>query len=224
MNLNVPTRTARLTCGTRRSYQSMNHTTQNASSVTARCKRFTQFLISNSRVQGSIQQITSYTQPVDNFRQKLTSRLGHAERLWKLDWSGTLTARALKGSERAASRIARSVAIVIGISLSMQSTAVGIGSIDPYYDLYSLADYQLTDKQYNCHQEIVFRESSFRIDARNGSHHGYYQIRNEKLINAPYDYQFYFYWKYVQHRYGTTKYDEPNYCNALHHLKTKGWQ
>jgi len=106
----------------------------------------------------------------------------------------------------------------------MQTTAVGQGSIDPYYDLHSLADYQLTNKQFDCHQEIVFRESSFRIDARNGSHHGYYQIRNEKLIDAPYDYQFYFYWKYVQHRYGITAYDEPDYCKALHHLKTRGWQ
>ena len=106
----------------------------------------------------------------------------------------------------------------------MQATAVGQGSIDPYYDLKSLADYQLTDKQYDCHNEITFRESSNRIDARNGSHHGYYQIRNDKLIDAPYDYQFYFYWKYVQHRYGITAYDEPDYCKALHHLKTKGWQ
>ena len=191
----------------------MNHTIQNASSATARCRRFIQYLTSHSRVQGSIRQIRGIRNAV------LTSTFTDV-----LPGFGTLTARAFKGSERAASRIARSVAIVIGISLSMQSTAVGIGSIDPYYDLHSLANYQLTDKQFQCHQEIVFRESSFRIDARNGSHHGYYQIRNEKLINAPYDYQFYFYWKYVQHRYGTTKYDEPNYCNALHHLKTKGWQ
>ena len=129
-----------------------------------------------------------------------------------------------RGSPRAALRLARGVAIVIGIALSMQSTAVGQGSIDRYTDIKSLADYQLTDRQYECHNEIVHRESSFRANARNGSHHGYYQIRNTKLIDAPYDYQFYFYWKYVQHRYGYTEYDEPDYCKALHHLKTKGWQ
>jgi hypothetical protein len=56
------------------------------------------------------------------------------------------------------------------------------------------------------------------------SHHGYYQIRNNMLIDKPYDYQFYFYWKYVSHRYGITEYDEPNYCVALNHLITKGWQ
>ena len=141
-----------------------------------------------------------------------------------IDSHGTLTARAHQGLTARRLRIARGVAIVIGIALSMQSTAVGVGSIDRYYDLHSLANYQLTDKQYKCHNEIVHRESSFRANARNGSHHGYYQIRNTKLIDAPYDYQFYFYWKYVQHRYGYTEYDEPDYCKALHHLKTKGWQ
>ena len=142
-----------------------------------------------------------------------------------LDRAGTLICESLSKAHRGLRKQrARGVAIVIGIALSMQSTAVGQGSIDPYYDLHSLADYQLTDTQLDCHNEITFRESSNRIDARNGSHYGYYQIRNEKLIDAPYDYQFYFYWKYVQHRYGYTEYDEPDYCKALHHLKTKGWQ
>jgi hypothetical protein len=142
-----------------------------------------------------------------------------------LDRAGTLTSESLSKAHRGLlKQKARGVAIVIGIALSMQSTAVGQGSIDRYYDLHSLADYQLTDRQYKCHQQIVHRESSGRIDARNGSHHGYYQIRNTKLIDAPYDYQFYFYWKYVQHRYGYTEYDEPDYCKALHHLKIKGWQ
>jgi hypothetical protein len=108
----------------------------------------------------------------------------------------------------------------------MQSTAVGQGSIDRYYDLHSLANYQLTDRQYKCHNEIVFRESSFRINAVNGSHYGYYQMRNKLLKGAPYDVQFYYYHKYVSHRYGLDPYNDevPNYCKALNHLKTKGWQ
>ena len=145
--------------------------------------------------------------------------------VYPLDRLGTLQARALKGAQRGLRKQrARGVAAAIGIALSMQAGAVGQGSIDPYYDLHSLADYQLTDKQYLCHKQIVHRESSNRIDARNGSHHGYYQIRNELLIDRPYDYQFYFYWKYVSHRYGITEYDEPDYCKALHHLRVKGWQ
>jgi len=170
--------------------------------------------------QQSISRVQAFTLLISNLRHAvLTSTYANVLRP-----SGTLTARASQRLTASRLRKARWVAIVIGIALSMQSTAVGQGSIDRYYDLHSLANYQLTDRQYKCHNEIVHRESSFRANARNGSHHGYYQIRNTKLIDAPYDYQFYFYWKYVQHRYGYTEYDEPDYCKALHHLKTKGWQ
>jgi len=199
----------------------MNHMIRNASSATARCRRFIAFLTSNLRVQGSTQQTISYAHLwISRVRHALNAGVIHM-----LDRAGTLSSESPSRAQRGLlKQKARGVAIVIGIALSMQSTAVGQGSIDPYTDLHSLANYQLTDKQFQCHQEIVFRESSFRINAKNGSHHGYYQIRNEKLINAPYDYQFYFYWKYVQHRYGITAYDEPDYCKALNHLVSKGWQ
>jgi hypothetical protein len=95
--------------------------------------------------------------------------------------------------------------------------------------LKALADKQLTDKQYNCHNEIVHRESSWNIKAignKAGAKqtHGYYQIKSESIKGKPYDYQFWIYWDYVSSRYGLTQYDEPDYCNALHHLKTRGWQ
>ena len=146
-----------------------------------------------------------------------------------LDTSGTLQARAHQGLTPSRLRVARGVAAAIGIALSMQSTAVGQGSIDRYYDLHSLADYQLTDKQYKCHNQIIYRESTWRIDAvgnKTGTKqtHGYYQIKSEHIKGKPYDYQFWVYWYYVAKRYGVTQYDEPNYCKALHHLKTKGWQ
>ena len=141
------------------------------------------------------------------------------------DIYGTLQARASKKAHpEPLKRLARGVAVAIGIALSMQSTAIGQGSIMPYKDLHSLADYQLTEKQESCHNRITFLESSNRIDAVNGSHYGYYQGRSISLKGAPYDYQFYWYWKYVSHRYGVTRYDEPNYCAALAHLQRKGWQ
>ena len=203
----------------------MNHIILNASSAMMTWLKFILFQVSRLRARVSTALINSATRSSQGL-----PNIGSDLRLCAVQIKSYLTGSVhsrlepIKGSQRAASRKARWVAAVIGISLSMQATAVGQGSIDPYYDLHSLADLQLTDKQFQCHQEIVFRESSFRINAKNGSHHGYYQIRNEKLIDAPYDYQFYFYWKYVQHRYGITKYDEPDYCKALHHLKTRGWQ
>jgi hypothetical protein len=95
--------------------------------------------------------------------------------------------------------------------------------------LKQLANYQLTDKQYACHNEIVHRESRWDYKAvgnKTGTKqvHGLYQMKTESLKNSTPIKQFWMYWHYVGHRYGHTEYDEPNYCGALHHLKTKGWQ
>jgi hypothetical protein len=121
-------------------------------------------------------------------------------------------------------RRARGVALALVGAMSFGiAPADGISNVR-YTSLKQLADYQLTDKQYKCHNEIVYRESRFNANAVNGSHYGYYQIRSKSLHKAPYDYQFYRYWSYVLHRYGYTEYDEPDYCKALHHLKMKGWQ
>jgi hypothetical protein len=126
----------------------------------------------------------------------------------------------LKGSDRARKGVARWVAGVLVGSLCLLSAETSEAQNMP---LKVLANKQLTDKQYNCHNEIVYRESRWNIDAVNGSHYGYYQIRSKSVQNKPYDYQFYIYWYYVSKRYGLD-YEIPDYCKALHHLKTKGWQ
>jgi len=134
---------------------------------------------------------------------------------------GTLTARSPKGFNSRLKGVARELAVVIGITLSMAIMPRLEASIVP---IKILANKQLTDQQYLCHNEIIYRESRWNIDAVNGSHHGYYQLKIKTVKGSPYDYQFWMYWYYVAHRYGVTKYDEPNYCVALRHLKTKGWQ
>jgi hypothetical protein len=129
----------------------------------------------------------------------------------------------LKGSDRARKGVARWVAGVLVGSLCLSFAETAMANNMPTNSLKVLANKQLTDKQYNCHNEIVYRESRWKIDAVNGSHHGYYQMRTESMKNKPYDYQFYIYWYYVSKRYGLD-YEIPDYCNALHHLKTRGWQ
>ena len=137
-----------------------------------------------------------------------------------LDTSGTLRARAPKGLRASLKGAACLVAIAIGISMPAQAGASNqaIGYVK------ELARYQLTDKQEACHNEIVFRESSWNPKAKNGSHYGLYQGKSKSLKNASTVKQWWWYWHYVTHRYGVTQYDEPDYCKALHHLKTKGWQ
>jgi hypothetical protein len=140
--------------------------------------------------------------------------------LMVVDTRSTLSARSHQGFNSRLKGVARGLAVVIGLSLSIASIDRSEASIVP---LKVLANKQLTDKQYNCHNEIVYRESRWNIDAVNGSHHGYYQMRSKSMQGKPYDYQFYIYWYYVSKRYGLD-YEIPDYCAALHHLKTRGWQ
>tara|TARA_R110000823_G_scaffold311185_1_gene436484 strand:- start:57 stop:488 length:432 start_codon:yes stop_codon:yes gene_type:complete len=140
-----------------------------------------------------------------------------------IDTSSTLLAIAHQGLRASLKGAACSVAIVIVIGLSIAIPIDAEANIVPSKSLKALAKYQLTTKQYKCHNEIVFRESTWRIDAVNGSHHGYYQIKSKYIIGKPYDVQFYAYWYYCAKRYGLD-HEIPNYCNALNHLKIKGWQ
>ena len=132
----------------------------------------------------------------------------------------------LKGSDRARKGVARWVAGVLVGSLCLLSVETSEAQLVPNKKLRQLANYQLTDKQYQCHNEIVHRESSWNINAVNGSHYGYYQLKVKAVQGKPYDYQFFMYWYYVSSRYSfdVSNPEIPDYCKALHHLKTKGWQ
>ena len=141
----------------------------------------------------------------------------------------TLRARAHQGLKAGPIGTARMVALVIGISLSMAMPLDAQANDLAIKQLKELANYQLTDKQLKCHDEIVYRESRWDYKAvgnKSGTKrvYGLYQMKTESLrVSTPIK-QFWMYWHYVAHRYDVTEYDEPNYCNALQHLKTKGWQ
>ncbi len=137
---------------------------------------------------------------------------------------GTLRARAHQGLKAAPVGRGRKVAIAIGIALSMALPLDAKASNQAIRYVKDLADYQLTEVQESCHNEIVYRESRWNPKAKNGSHFGLYQGRSKSLEKANTIRQWWWYWHYVTHRYGVTLKDEPNYCKALHHLKTKGWQ
>jgi hypothetical protein len=145
------------------------------------------------------------------------------------DWRGTLRREPFRGSARARKARARVVAIVSGTALFMSIAPVSSGSIDAIRYVKELAKEQLTDKQESCHHEIVYRESrwDYRAVGNIGGKkqaYGLYQMKSESLKKGSTIKQFWMYFHYVGSRYGWTEYDEPNYCKALHHLKTKGWQ
>jgi hypothetical protein len=195
----------------------MNHTMLNAAFAMSRCARFIAVSVSSSKVLASILRIS---------KMRLTALSRTFVNV--LGAFGTLSARSHQGFNSRLKGVARVLAVVIGISLSSAVLPRLEASIVPNKKLRELANYQLTDKQYQCHNQIVHRESSWNINAignKSGTKqtHGYYQIKSESVKGKPYDYQFYMYWYYVSNRYGLD-YEIPDYCKALHHLKTKGWQ
>ena len=139
------------------------------------------------------------------------------------------TARAHQGLRASLKGTACLVAIAIGISLSIATPLDAKASNKQIQWAKQLAKQQLTDKQELCHHEIVFRESTWNYKAIGNiggtkQTYGLYQMKVESLKHANSIKQFWMYYHYVGYRYGWTEYDEPNYCKALHHLKSKGWQ
>jgi hypothetical protein len=200
----------------------------NARYAMNQCARFTHQSQSYLRQLVFTQLINSYQHLWTKHVQSFTKRSRHADVIHMLDSVGTLSARSHQGFNSRLKGVARGLAVVIGISLSMAFMPRLEASIVPNKKLRELANYQLTDKQYQCHNQIVHRESSWNINAignKSGTKqtHGYYQIKSEHVKGKPYDYQFYMYWYYVSSRYGLD-YEIPDYCKALHHLRTKGWQ
>ena len=196
----------------------MRNISSNAAYAMNLCAKSIHRLVSNSRAVASIL-------PTSNLRNAALSRAFANV----LGGSGTLSARSPKGFNSRLKGVARELAVVMGISLSIAGAFRSEASIVPKQNIKKLANHQLTDKQYQCHNEIIYRESRWNIDAIGNlsgtkQTHGYYQIKSESIKGKPYDYQFWIYWDYVTSRYGQTQYEEPDYCKALHHLKTKGWQ
>jgi hypothetical protein len=193
----------------------MKITWSNAAYAMNQCARFIAVSVSSSKALASIVRIS---------KMRLTALSRTYVNV--LGAFGTLSARSHQGFNSRLKGVARVLAVVIGISLSSAVLPRLEASIVPNKKLKELANYQLTDKQYQCHNQIVHRESSWNINAVNGSHYGYYQLRVKAVKGKPYDYQFYMYWYYVSSRYSfdVTNPEIPDYCKALHHLKTKGWQ
>ena len=149
-----------------------------------------------------------------------------------LDTSGTLRARAHQGLTPSRLRIARGVALAIGISLSM-AMPLDARASNPVIkeEIKALAKLTLSKDQYLCHNEIIYRESRWNHRAVGNiggtkQAYGLYQMKLKSLHTSSHERQFWKYMYYVIHRYGLTdtKAKDPNYCRALHHLKTRGWQ
>ena len=73
----------------------------------------------------------------------------------------------------------------------------------------------LTEAQ--CWVELIWRESTFNPNARNGSHYGLAQMRNDKVRTLSPREQVRWHMRYLDHRY------DGSACKALKHMNKKGW-
>lgn len=201
----------------------MNHMIQNASSATARCKRFIAFQASSLREAVSTAQISSYTHLWTSRVQNITLRSRHAQVIHMLDWLGTLLARALRGSGRALKRIARPVAIVIGISLSIPMAEADSGSIDAIQPKRYI-QLALDKREASCLSKLIGKESAWNHKAIGNLNsptkqyvYGLLQLKNPIVKDKSPIEQIHYGLKYIDHRY------QGDTCKAWKHWKDKGW-
>ena len=134
-----------------------------------------------------------------------------------LDWHGTLMARAFKGSPRAALRLARGIAVAIGIALCSAAPA-GMAQQMPTLDPIRYSIFLVGEVEASCLWKIAKRESNVRFDAvnRQSGAVGAWQFMNPKLANKTPNQQLELAVKYSIHRYGSP-------CKAWEFWKRNYW-
>ena len=128
-----------------------------------------------------------------------------------------------RGSERAAQRIARSVAIVIGITLFAPMAHANTGSIDQYtYNPKKYINSTMPKQEARCLRLLIGKESAWNYKAVgniNGTHkvYGLLQIKNPMAKDMNPMQQIQLHMRYLNHRY------QGSACNAWKHWQRKGW-
>ena len=122
----------------------------------------------------------------------------------RLDAYGTLRREPIKGSPRAALRLARGVACAIGIALC-SATPAGMAQQMPTLTPERYSTFLVGEEQASCLWKIAKRESNVRFDAvnRQSGAVGAWQFMNPKLANKTPNQQLELAVKYSIHRYGS---------------------
>ena len=136
---------------------------------------------------------------------------------------GTLRASAHKGHRASRSRIARSVAIAIGITLLSPMHAANTGQIDAFkYNPRKYINATMNKTEAKCIKLLISKESGWNhkaIGNLSGTHrvYGLLQIKNPIAKDMNPMQQIQLHMRYLDHRYAGSA------CNAWQHFKDKGW-
>lgn len=130
-----------------------------------------------------------------------------------------------KSLASACARLLATAMLAVGGGLFINestSTEAAKAAVVEDFDIKTYIKNQLSFNNYQCLDTLATKESNWNFDAVNGSHHGFMQGRSMWLATATPIQQYDWTHRYVAHRYGVVG-DEPNYCAALDHWKSKGW-
>ena len=152
----------------------------------------------------------------------MIKRSRHAQVIHMLDMHGTLTARAHQGLRASLKGVACSVAIAIGIALSIGASPADSAPIKTIHPkTYIRFNYE--DKQALCLIRLYGKESAFNpraignLDSPTKSYvYGIPQLKNAIIKDLSAIEQINYGMKYVAHRHGTP-------CKAWEHWLKKGW-
>jgi len=135
-----------------------------------------------------------------------------------VDTDGTLTQQSLSKAHREPLRgVARGVLVAIGIALCIMPNAGGSKPVQYVsHKEFALHLLNYDYHQFNCLNKLYTKESNWRPEAKNGSHHGIPQGRSEYLARVD---------GYKQVQWGLNyiwvRYSQP--CIALDHWSKYGW-
>jgi hypothetical protein len=128
-----------------------------------------------------------------------------------------------RGSERTATRIVRSVAVVIGITLFAPMAHANTGSIESFkYNPRKYINATMPKHEATCIKLLISKESAWNhkaIGNLNGTHrvYGLLQIKNPIAKHMNPMQQIQLHMRYFEHRYSGSA------CKAWQHFKDKGW-
>ena len=140
-----------------------------------------------------------------------------------VDINGTLRASAHKGHRASRSRIARSVAIAIGITLLSPMYDANTGQIDSFkYNPRKYINATMPKHEAKCIKLLISKESAWNhkaIGNLNGTHrvYGLLQIKNPIAKDMNPMQQIQLHMRYLEHRY------DGSACKAWAHFKDRGW-
>ena len=130
-----------------------------------------------------------------------------------------------RGSERTATRIVRSVAVVIGITLFAPMAHANTGSIESFkYDPRKYIKATMPKHEAKCIRLLISKESAWNhkaignLSSPTKSYvYGLLQIKNPIAQHMNPMEQIQLHMRYLEHRYSGSA------CKAWQHFKDKGW-